>query len=101
MSVVEVGPEGWMPGRGDYGSEYSGDLIQIIERHNCLKGCTKSGTEAEREEFGPGGTCNILARVSLGQDAVPELDPRPDGPHCTARQDPAVVGMEPLFEVTP
>ncbi len=100
MSVVEVGPEGWVPGRGDYGTEYSSDLIEIVERHNCVKGCTKAGSAAEREEFGPGGNCEVLAMI--GADVpIPELEPRPAGPHCTARKDPATAGMAPLFgEVT-
>lgn len=101
MSVVPAGPEGWIPGRGDYGTEYSGDLVAIIEAHNCVKGCTRAGTAAQQAEFGPGGCCGVLARVALGNQPVPELDPRPDGPHCTAREDPATAGMEPLFtEVT-
>ena len=101
MSVVEVGPEGWVPGRGDYGSEYSSDLIEIIEAHNCIKGCAHSGTDHDREEFGPGGNCHTLAVVSMGdqETPIPELDPTPDGPICRRRQDPATAGMEPLFEV--
>jgi hypothetical protein len=100
VSVVPAGPEGWIPGRGDYGTEYSSDLIEIVERLNCVKGCTKAGGPAEREEFGPGGNCHTLALI--GADVpIPELEPRPDGPHCTAREDPAVAGMDALFgEVT-
>jgi hypothetical protein len=94
--VTPESGEPWTPGRGDYGTEYAGDLIEIIEAHNCVKGCTRTGTPREIEDYGPGGTCEILARVSI-PDAVPELDPRPEGPHCTARVDPATVGMEPLF----
>jgi len=33
----------WIPGRGDYGAHYSTDLIEVIERKNCAKGCLKSG----------------------------------------------------------
>jgi hypothetical protein len=96
----EPGSTEWVPGRGDYGTEYATDLVEIIERHNCVKGCTRSGTQAERDEFGLGGNCEVLARVCVPA-AVPELDPRPDGPHCRVREDPATAGMDPLFpEVT-
>jgi hypothetical protein len=88
--------EGWIPARGDYGTHYAADLIPIIERHNCVKGCTHSGDAADRAEFGPGGNCEILMRVCIPA-AVPEIEPRRDGPHCTARQDPATVDMDPLF----
>lgn len=100
MSVCyEPGATNWIPGRGDYGTEYAGDLVEIVERLNCSKGCTRSGTAADREAFGgPGGHCEILARID-GRAEIPELDPRPDGPHCRVREDPATAGMEPLFEV--
>lgn len=93
----------WAPYRGDYGTYYSTDTIELIEEHNCVKGCTRSGTKAQRAEFGPGGNCHVLALVSLGDygEVRPELEPRPEGPHCTAREDPATAGMESLFgEVT-
>lgn len=90
MSVCyEPGSTNWTPGRGDYGTEYAGDLIEIIERLNCALGCTKAD-----------GGCEILARVFLTpEEGIPELDPRREGPHCRAREDPATAGMEPLFEV--
>lgn len=88
----------WAPWRGDYGAHYGADLIPLIEERSCVKGCTRAGTQAQRDEFGPGGSCYVLARVSLGEygQVIPELEPRPDGPHCTAREDPATAGMEPL-----
>lgn len=103
MSVVtDSGATDWRPGRGDYGAEYAGDLIEIIERFNCSKGCTRSGSQADRDEFGPGGNCTVLAAVFMSpEEGIPELDPRPDGPHCRARQDPATVGMDPLFPEVP
>jgi hypothetical protein len=93
----------WAPYRGDYGVHYAGELIEGIEELNCVKGCLKAGTQAQRDEFGPGGNCDVLAIVSIGEygQTIPELDPRPDGPHCTARQDPATAGAAPLFEVGP
>ena len=89
----------WAPYRGDYGAHYAHELIEVIEERNCVKGCTRSGTQADRDEFGPGGNCHILAMVALGTygEIIPELDPQPEGPHCRARQDPAIAGMEPLF----
>lgn len=94
---------GWIPYRGDYGARYSLDLIPLVEAANCSKGCTKSGTDAERDEFGPGGNCHILAMVSIGdqETPIPELVPTVDGIACTARQDPATVGIEPLVDVEP
>lgn len=107
----------WAPYRGDYGAHYAHETIELIEEHNCVKGCTRSGTEPEREEFGPGGNCHILAMVALGDHdrAIPELDPRPAGPHCDARQVPvpvlpgfdreeferATAGIDPLFPIPP
>jgi hypothetical protein len=98
-TVFPVGPGGWVPGRGDYGAEYATDLIRIIEQRNCVKGCTHAGSPAEVAEFGPGGCCPILART-FTEDALPEIDPRPDGPHCDARHDPATTGTTPLIEET-
>jgi hypothetical protein len=45
----------WAPYRGDYDADYADELIHVIERSNCRKGCVHSGTAAERREFGPGG----------------------------------------------
>lgn len=107
----DIQENGWRPGRGDYGSDHSSDLIELIEDHNCSKGCTLSGTRAARREFGPGGTCSILMRVSFGDgEPIRELDPRREGPHCTARvpppeppprkprRKPGPAGTEPLFD---
>ena len=95
----DTGRVEWAPYRGDYGAHYGTDLIDLIEAGNCSKGCARSGTQAERDEFGPGGNCHVLALVALGDygEIVHGLDPRPAGPHCHARQDPATAGMEPLF----
>ena len=84
MTVIPPGPEGWAPGRGDYGCEYATDLIPIIERLNCVHGCANSGTPEAKAEYGPGGDCAILAATFL-EKPIPELDPRPEGPHCRAR----------------
>jgi hypothetical protein len=98
VTVIPLEPgEPWKPGRGDYGCEYAGNLIEIVEQHNCVKGCTKAGTPEQVAEHGPGGVCDVLVRI-FTEEPVPELDPRPDGPVCTVREDPATVGMDPLFD---
>jgi hypothetical protein len=94
----------WAPYRGDYGAHYGTELIPVIEAGNCVKGCTHAGKQKAIDEFGPGGICSVLARVGFIAygEIIPELDPRPTGPHCYAREDPATAGMDPLFpEVTP
>jgi hypothetical protein len=98
--TFDVTPEGWIPGRGDYGAHYASDLIPLVEAMSCRLGCTKSGTQATRDEFGPGGDCEVLAVLSLGdgETRIPELEPHAEGPRCRARVDPATVGMDPLFE---
>jgi hypothetical protein len=96
----DVTDEGWLPSRGDYGAHYASDLIPLIEATTCHRGCVKAGDEATRAEFGPGGNCELLAYISA-PERVKEIQPRDDGPHCTVRVDPATVGMEPLFGVTP
>lgn len=94
---------------------YSFEAIDHIEDVNCSKGClsgAKPGS-AEDKEFGPGGTCPILASVACGMgDVIPELDDQGDRIVCLARQPrttverpprPAVVaqvaGQIDLFEV--
>jgi hypothetical protein len=99
----------WTPRRGHFGQHYAFDLIPLVEAHNCIKGCTMAGTEADKGEFGPGGNCGWLAELALGDGTPIEVftvtrwaDNIGDGAVvCSARQDPATVGMEPLFEVTP
>jgi len=100
---VNVTDEGWTPNRGDYGAHYATDLIPLIEKRNCIKGCVHSGSQSDRDEFGPGGNCHILAMVSLGaQDVrIPELVPQVHGIRCTAREDPAVAEMVPMFNMDP
>lgn len=93
----DVTAEGWLARRGDYGAEYAADLIPLIEATTCHLGCVNAGSEAERAEFGPGGNCHLLAQLCV-PERMAEFVPEPDGPRCTARVDPATVGMEPLFE---
>lgn len=94
---------------------YSFEAIEHVEHVNCSKGClsgAKPGS-AEDKEFGPGGTCPILASVACGMgDVISELDDQGDRIVCLARQPrpsvpepprtPAVVqvaGQIELFEV--
>jgi len=87
----DIRENGWRPTRGDYGSDHSSDLIEVIEAHNCVHGCLKSGSAAKRKEFGPGGNCEILARIAFWQsddEPIREIDPRLSGPHCNAREAP-------------
>jgi hypothetical protein len=83
--MFDVTSDGWLPGRGDYGAEYAADLIALIEASSCRHGCAKSGTQADRDEYGPGGNCVILAMVCM-PERQKELEPRADGPVCTARE---------------
>lgn len=107
MSGMRAGSTTWIPGRGDYGTEYASELIEVIESGNCKKGCLRSGSDAEKAEFGPGGNCGILAMVALGdgETPVPELDPTPRYPTCRVREpiptdfEVATRDMEPLFEL--
>ena len=85
MTVCTPGPGGHVFSRGDYGAEYASDVIEIIERFNCAKGCARAGSADVIAEVGSaGGSCDILARIWL-QDPVPEIDPRDDGPVCKVR----------------
>lgn len=81
----DVNTDGWLPRRGDYGAHYAGDLIPLVEATSCAHGCTKAGTQEVRDEFGPGGDCHLLALMTL-PERVREIEPRADGPVCTARQ---------------
>lgn len=100
MTVVTPGPGGHAFGRGDYGAEYAFEIIEIIERLNCVKGCLRAGDASDIANIGPSGVCEIALRV-LEEKPVPEIDHLPSGPVCNARQpilepDP-YEGMEPLL----
>lgn len=65
--------------------EYASDTVEHIERHNCRRGCVH-GAERGSEEWlsvGPGGSCDVLARVFL-EDEVPELNDNGAVVTCTA-----------------
>jgi hypothetical protein len=65
VSNFDVTDDGWLPARGDYGTHYADQVIQLIEARNCVQGCTHAGTLAAVREHGPGGTCHLLALVGL------------------------------------
>ena len=71
--------------RGDYGVSLNTiDLIPLVESVSCSLGCARAGTDAQIAEFGPGGTCDLLARMCAPEE-VAEFTAREDGIHCTAR----------------
>lgn len=82
MVRIKPGLPGHVFGRGDYGSDYAIDVIDLIEERNCSLGC-RHGDPANPDH--PGGTCDILLRVAT-ESPVPEIDPRADGPVCTRRE---------------
>lgn len=90
---------GWLPGRGDYGTEYATELIALIEARNCAQGCNNAGPAAAREDFGPGGTCHWLALISIPERVTGFVHDGRDAPLCTNRADPATANTDPLFEV--
>lgn len=102
MSDNYTGSTTWVPSRGDYGAYDATELIDRVEAGNCTKGCLKSGTAADRREFGPGGNCDVLAMLFSGE-AVPQLDPTPRYPTCRVREplptsfEEATRDMDPLF----
>lgn len=81
---MDVTKDGWLPARGDYGTEYAAELVYAIERRNCALGCARSGTRQNRRDYGPGGLCPLLAIVSI-PDRVRGFshDGNPDAPLCT------------------
>ena len=74
----------YKPKRGDYGTHYAYDLVEKIEQWNCIKGCTRAGPAEKVAEFGPGGTCDLLAWVGMDFE-ITEFDSLPDRIDCTAR----------------
>jgi len=68
--------------------QYASEALTAIEAWNCAKGCARGLADpAAFEEFGPGGTCHLLALVALGDgQPIPELDDDGDTVTCTARE---------------
>lgn len=72
----------------DHRFEHASDVIQHIETVNCAWGCKRGAQTAEELlEFGPGGTCGILAVVAAGTgEPVPELDDDGSQIECLVRE---------------
>jgi hypothetical protein len=73
---------------------YSWEAVDHVEETNCARGCRWGAAPGSPEdrEFGPGGTCHVLARISLGDgDPIPELDDRGDRVVCLVREPASVV----------
>lgn len=60
------------PSEGPWG--YAFDAIDAVEEANCSKGCVHGArTRAALAEWGPGGQCDVLAQVAIGDEVVDEL----------------------------
>lgn len=75
--------EPYTAGRGDYGCHYASGVVELVEKHNCSKGCTVPDPK-DVAEFGPGGTCGLLALLFTG-DPIPEFEALPTHVVCHAR----------------
>lgn len=68
----DITPAGWLPARGDYGTEYAAELIELVEARNCSagRGCVHAGRVRDIREQGPGGVCRLLALMSLPERVI-------------------------------
>jgi hypothetical protein len=66
--------------------QYAAETVEAVEQWNCSKGhgCTHGAEKGsvEWEDFGPGGTCHLLALIFL-QEKIEEMDD--DGKRVTCR----------------
>jgi hypothetical protein len=69
-------------GRGDYGTDYAGELIEKVEAWNCVRGCYHA--VGQDPEYGPGGLCHLLANL-IAELPIPEFIPHARSIECTAR----------------
>lgn len=62
--------------------EYASDAVADVERNSCSRGlgCKHAGTRAVVREFGPGGTCGLLAGICV--ESV-QVEIRDDGERLT------------------
>lgn len=67
---------------------YAADAMAHVEARNCALGCSVGLSTPEAfVEFGPGGTCHLLALVAVGtSDPIPELDDDGENVTCLARE---------------
>lgn len=85
----------FVAGRGAYGWHYADDAVQHVEEHNCSKGCNVPD-DADVGEFGPGGSCGLLALLYTG-DPIPEFEGTDTHVVCHARST-EVEGQTDLLE---
>lgn len=89
--------------RRDHRFAYSTEAIEHVEQVNCSRGCRFGAAPGspEHEEFGPGGTCGVLALVACGMgDEIPVLEDDGATITCTAREGvDDSGGTLPLFEL--
>lgn len=78
--------EPFVASRGMYGWNYADAAVRHVEEHNCSKGCAVP-TAAHIAEFGPGGTCGLLALLFTG-DPIPEFEGTDTHVVCHARVAP-------------
>lgn len=100
--TYDITDEGYLPRRGDYNTEYAGQLVELIERNRCARGqgCVNAGTEADIAEHGPGGVCPHLAEVLLPARCSVLVPGVAFAPQCTAYEQrplPVPDGQEPLL----
>lgn len=71
----------YLPQRDDR-FEYACDAVADVERNSCSRGqgCKHAGTRAVVREFGAGGTCGLLAGISV--ESV-QVEIRDDGVRLT------------------
>lgn len=97
--------------RRDGRFSYSTEAIDHIESTSCSLGCRRGAAPGspEAEEFGPGGTCGVLALVAIGDgEPIEDLDDQGDRVVCRVREPlpqrdlgdpvPAVAGQLALIE---
>lgn len=66
---------------------YASDVVAHLEERCCSLGCRYGAlTAVERAASGPGGSCDVLARVSQGDgDVIPEVDDNGKNLTCLRR----------------
>ncbi len=65
---------------------YASGALDHVEERNCSLGCRRGMADPGAFfEFGPGGTCDILARIFL-KEQIPELDDDGYNVTCTVRE---------------
>jgi hypothetical protein len=70
---------------GPFGYAY--EAIEHVEKWNCSRGhgCVHGAAPGDSDwtEFGPGGTCGLLATMSIGDQSIEEMDMDGGADHVT------------------